>query len=95
MARYAAFLRGMNLGNRRITNDELCRALAGLGLDSPAAFLASGNVVFGSDETSSARLSSVVSPTVTLLITPETPSARHARRLDSRRASSLSRTPVR
>lgn len=24
--RYAAFLRGMNLGNRRITNDELCSA---------------------------------------------------------------------
>ncbi|HEX2254236.1 MAG TPA: DUF1697 domain-containing protein [Thermoanaerobaculia bacterium] len=44
--RYAAFLRGMNLGNRRLTNEELCERFAALGLDHPAAFLASGNVVF-------------------------------------------------
>jgi uncharacterized protein (DUF1697 family) len=44
--RYAAFLRGMNLGNRRITNEELCARFADLGLGAPTAFLASGNVVF-------------------------------------------------
>lgn len=49
--RYAAFLRGMNLGNRRITNDELCAHFAELGLTDATAFLASGNVVFsGGDE---------------------------------------------
>ncbi len=50
MPRYAAFLRGMNLGKRRITNAELCAAFESLGLSSPTAFLASGNVVFESDE---------------------------------------------
>lgn len=46
MQRYVAFLRGMNLGGRRITNEELCACFEGLGLTSPTAFLASGNVVF-------------------------------------------------
>ncbi len=46
--RYVAFLRGMNLGNRRIRNDELCAFFADMGFDDPAAFLASGNVVFDS-----------------------------------------------
>jgi uncharacterized protein (DUF1697 family) len=36
----------MNLGNRRITNDELCRRFEDLGFTDVAAFLASGNVVF-------------------------------------------------
>ena len=43
---YAAFLRGVNLGRRRIANDELCTIFDELGLHHPAAFLASGNVVF-------------------------------------------------
>ena len=46
MRRHVAFLRGMNLGRRRITNVELCRCLDGLGFANVAAFLASGNVVF-------------------------------------------------
>ena len=52
--RYAAFLRGINLGNRRIKNDELrghVEAIAGLG--RVATFLASGNVAF--DLTGSAK----------------------------------------
>lgn len=44
--RHVAFLRGMNLGRRRITNDELCAAFANLGLANATAFMASGNVVF-------------------------------------------------
>ena len=47
MKRYVAFLRGMNLGGRRITNEELCARVASLGLADVTAFLASGNVVFG------------------------------------------------
>lgn len=46
MARYVAFLRGMNLGGRRITNEDLCAAFERLGFGGAKAFLASGNVVF-------------------------------------------------
>jgi len=43
--RYAVFLRGMNLGGRRISNQDLCAAVAGLGFTEVEAFLASGNLV--------------------------------------------------
>ena len=46
MARYVAFLRGMNLGGRRITNDDLRAACEAFGLTDVATFRASGNVVF-------------------------------------------------
>ena len=45
-ARYAAFLRGMNVGGHRLTNDELRAHFAALGFDQVATFRASGNVVF-------------------------------------------------
>lgn len=44
--RLVAFLRGMNLGNRRLTNDELRGAVEGAGLAGVATYQASGNVVF-------------------------------------------------
>jgi uncharacterized protein (DUF1697 family) len=50
MPRYVAFLRGMNLGRRRITNTELADCFSDLGFDAPTPFLASGNVVFDTDE---------------------------------------------
>lgn len=50
MERYVAFLRGMNLGGRRITNEELKRHVAGLGFEDVATFRASGNVVLAADE---------------------------------------------
>jgi uncharacterized protein (DUF1697 family) len=46
MARYAAFLRGMNLGGRRITNTELGAAVAAIGFEEVETFRASGNVIF-------------------------------------------------
>lgn len=46
MKRFAAFLRGMNVGGRRVKNDELCAILDDLGMENAAAFLASGNLVF-------------------------------------------------
>lgn len=46
MERYAAFLRGMNLGNRRIKNPELKAEFERLGFAEVATFRASGNVVF-------------------------------------------------
>jgi uncharacterized protein (DUF1697 family) len=46
MSRYVAFLRGMNLGGRRIKNEELRRHFEGMGLEEVATFRASGNVIF-------------------------------------------------
>jgi len=46
MERYVAFLRGMNLGNRRIKNPELVKHFEAMGLEDVATFRASGNVVF-------------------------------------------------
>jgi uncharacterized protein (DUF1697 family) len=50
MERYVAFLRGMNLGNRRIKNDELRAEFETLGFADVASFRASGNVIFASDK---------------------------------------------
>lgn len=47
MSRYVAFLRGMNLGGRRIKNDELRTQFERLGCADVATFRASGNVIFG------------------------------------------------
>ena len=47
--RYVAFLRGMNLGGRRLKNPELCAAFAQIGFSAVQAFLASGNVIFEAD----------------------------------------------
>lgn len=49
MERYVAFLRGMNLGGRRIKNEELRAHFEGMGLGEVATFRASGNVVFATD----------------------------------------------
>ena len=43
-ARYAVFLRGMNLGGRRITNEDLCAAVGALGFGAQA-YQAAGNLV--------------------------------------------------
>jgi uncharacterized protein (DUF1697 family) len=50
MDRCVAFLRGMNLGGRRITNEELRSHFETLGCDGVATFRASGNVIFEQDE---------------------------------------------
>lgn len=50
MERYVAFLRGMNLGGRRITNEDLRAHFEALGCEEVATFRASGNVVLASDE---------------------------------------------
>lgn len=46
MARYAAFLRGINVGGHRITSDELRKACEAVGLEDVTTFRASGNVIF-------------------------------------------------
>jgi uncharacterized protein (DUF1697 family) len=48
--RFVAFLRGMNLGGRRIKNDDLRRHFVEMGLEEVATFRASGNVIFSPPE---------------------------------------------
>jgi len=48
--RHVAFLRGMNLGGRRIKNEELRREFEALGFAEVSCFRASGNVIFKSEE---------------------------------------------
>jgi uncharacterized protein (DUF1697 family) len=55
MERYVAFLRGMNLGGRRIKNEELKREFVTLGFADVACFRASGNVIFAAGEGDEAR----------------------------------------
>jgi uncharacterized protein (DUF1697 family) len=50
MKRYVAFLRGMNLGGRRIKNEELRRHFEEMGFEEVATFRASGNVIFSAPE---------------------------------------------
>jgi uncharacterized protein (DUF1697 family) len=54
--RYVAFLRGMNLGGRRIKNEELKREFEQLGLDDVSCFRASGNVIFAAGEKGEEKL---------------------------------------
>lgn len=52
MTRHVAFLRGINLGNRRVKMVDLRGHFEELGLDAVASYIASGNVIFdheGSD----------------------------------------------
>jgi uncharacterized protein (DUF1697 family) len=58
--KYTALLRGVNLGGRRLKMDELRRAFADWGFGNPATILASGNVVFESDETDPAAVKAAV-----------------------------------
>jgi uncharacterized protein (DUF1697 family) len=46
MPRFAAFLRGMNVGGHRITNGDLRGRFEELGLREASTFRASGNVIF-------------------------------------------------
>lgn len=50
MERYVAFLRGMNLGGRRIKNEELRAEFELLGFVEVATFRASGNVICGDEK---------------------------------------------
>lgn len=57
MSKYVALLRGINVGgNHMIRKDELTAIFERAGFTSVQTLLASGNVVFASDETSEAQL---------------------------------------
>ena len=46
MARYAAFLRAINVGGRTVKKEQLIAAFDGLGFEDVSTFRASGNVLF-------------------------------------------------
>jgi uncharacterized protein (DUF1697 family) len=56
MDSYVAFLRGMNLGGRRIKNEELRKEFEALGFGDVGCFRASGNVIFATEEGDEAAL---------------------------------------
>ena len=60
MRRHIAFLRGMNLGHRRISNDDLCARFRAMGFSNVSAFLASGNVNFDVPRNASAEFAAHV-----------------------------------
>lgn len=49
MKRYAAFLRGINLGGRRIKNEALRSHAEELGFEEVSTFRASGNLIFAAE----------------------------------------------
>jgi uncharacterized protein (DUF1697 family) len=57
MRRYVAFLRGMNIGGRRISNADLRSRVAALGFGEVATFRASGNVIFVAEHGAPAQIS--------------------------------------
>jgi uncharacterized protein (DUF1697 family) len=61
MKTHIGLLRAINLGpHNRVAMKELCALLASLGMHEPCSLLQSGNVVFGSDVKSTAKLESVL-----------------------------------
>ena len=55
-----AFLRGMNLGGRRIKNEELRAEFEALGFTDVASFRASGNLIFGAKKQGEAKLTKTI-----------------------------------
>ncbi len=56
MPRYVAFLRGINLGKRRLTMDRLKTIVESLGFENVATFIASGNVIFDARKQAASKL---------------------------------------
>ena len=56
MSRYAAFLRAINIGGRRVTGQDLLACFEAMGFDDAAVFQASGNVVFSANRESPTKL---------------------------------------
>ena len=56
MPRYAAFLRGINVGGTRIAKDDLCAPFTALGFETVTTFRASGNVIFDGPREAATKL---------------------------------------
>lgn len=53
---YVALIRGIMPSNPSMSNANLCRVIAGLGYDNVRSVIASGNVIFSSDDTDEVRI---------------------------------------
>ena len=60
MPRYAAFLRGINVGGTRITNEKLREPFEALGFENVATFRAAGNIVFDAPGRSATKLAAAI-----------------------------------
>lgn len=60
MPRYVAFLRAVNVGGRIVKMDQLRRVFEAAGLDDVETFIASGNVVFSTRSTATAKVESML-----------------------------------
>ncbi|MFN7978267.1 MAG: DUF1697 domain-containing protein [Vicinamibacterales bacterium] len=60
MPRYVAFLRAVNVGGRIVKMDELRRVFEAAGLDDVETFIASGNVVFSTKATATAKIETML-----------------------------------
>jgi uncharacterized protein (DUF1697 family) len=60
MARYVAFLRGINVTGSRMKADALCEPFTDLGFEDVTSFRASGNVVFSAGRESPAKLEQAI-----------------------------------
>lgn len=58
--RYVAFLRGINLGKRRATKEQLAAIFADLGFENVKTLIASGNVVFDACKRPDATLTTMI-----------------------------------
>jgi uncharacterized protein (DUF1697 family) len=58
LPRYAAFLRGINVGGTRIGKDDLCAPFTALGFGDVTTFRASGNVIFEAPREPATKLAS-------------------------------------
>src|SRR3954465_332154 len=57
---YVAFLRGINLGKRRVKNEQLSAIFGSLGFTDVKVLIASGNVVFTAPRTDEAALTATI-----------------------------------
>ena len=58
--RYVAFLRGINLGKRRVKNDALAKVFDDLGFENVKVLIASGNVLFDADRQDELKVTKTV-----------------------------------
>jgi uncharacterized protein (DUF1697 family) len=62
--RYAAFLRGINVGGTRISKDDLCAPITALGFENVTTFRASGNLIFDGPRSSATTLAKKIEKTL-------------------------------
>jgi len=55
-----AFLRGINVGGHTVTKAELCAPFESLGLANVRSFIASGNIIFDTDNRAPPKLESAI-----------------------------------